>query len=133
MATSGTGSDLVLVVDADVPGRRAAAAALRRVGFAVRIAPTAKRALQEAARERPCCVLVDVELPDLNGYEVCRALKETHGADLPVIFLSGRRTAAIDRAIGVLLGADDYVSKPFDPDQLASQVSAVTRRSKTPR
>ena len=123
----------MLIADADVPARRAAAAALKRIGFTVRLASTARRALQEAERDVPCCVLVDVELPDLNGYEVCRTLKERYGSGLPVIFLSGERTAAIDRVIGLQLGADDYVAKPFDADELAARVSVARRRSRALR
>ena len=120
---------VVLVADADARARAAVIAALERVGFAGHQASTARQALEDAATEQPCCVLLDVHLPDLSGYEVCQSLRATHGRRLPIIFLSRDRTAAIDRVIGFLLGADDYVAKPFDADELVARVLAALRRA----
>ncbi len=80
------------------------------VGFAGHQASTARQAVEDVATEELCCVLLDVHLPDLSGYEVCQSLKTRHGRRLPVIFVSGDRTAAIDRVTGFLLGADDYIA-----------------------
>jgi DNA-binding NarL/FixJ family response regulator len=73
-----------------------------------------------ASRERPLAAILELNLPHVNGYEVCRALKERY--NLPVIFLSGYRTEALDRVAGLLVGADDYMVKPFDPDELLARV-----------
>lgn len=120
---------VVLVADSDPRARAAAIAALERVGFAGHQASTARQALEDAVTEQPCCVLLDVDLPDLSGYEVCRSLKAEHGRRLPVIFVSRDRTAAIDRVTGFLLGADDYMAKPFDADELVARVRAALRRA----
>ena len=74
-------------------------------------------------------VVLEVDLPDASGYELCRELHETYGDDLPVIFVAGRRTEAADRVAGLLLGADDYLVKPFDPDELLARVRRSLRRS----
>ena len=80
------------------------------------------QALAEVERQEPALVLLDVQLPELNGYEVCRELRERYGRRLPIIFLSGSRTEPLDRAGGLLIGADDYIVKPFDPDELLARV-----------
>ena len=67
-------------------------------------------------------VVLEVDLPDASGYELCRELHETYGDDLPVIFVAGSRTEPADRVAGLLLGADDYLVKPFDPDELLARV-----------
>jgi two-component system OmpR family response regulator len=120
---------VVLVVDPDPLARAAVIAALERVGFAGHEASTARQALEDAATKQPCCVLLDARLPDLSGYEVCQSLKAEHGRRLPVIFVSGDRTAAIDRVTGFLLGADDYMAKPFHADELVARVRAALRRA----
>jgi DNA-binding NarL/FixJ family response regulator len=67
-------------------------------------------------------VLLDVQLPGLNGYEVCRELRHRYGDSIAIVFISGERTEALDRAAGLLLGADDYVIKPVDPGELIARV-----------
>ena len=74
-------------------------------------------------------VVLEVDLPDASGYELCRELHEAYGDDLPVIFVAGRRTDPADRVAGLLLGADDYLVKPFDPDELLARVRRSLRRS----
>ena len=128
----------VLIVDDD-PGISALlTTVLRRAGFTTRNARTGADAIAAARHERPTLVLLDVALPLTSGYEVCRQLRETYGEDLPVIFLSGERVESYDRAAGIMLGADDYVTKPFDPDELLARIRRlVTRegreRRETPR
>src|SRR5947199_241905 len=75
-----------------------------------------------ARTARPAVVLLDISLPDVSGFEVCRELRDEFGDDLPIIFVSGERVEAVDRAVGLLLGADDYVVKPFDLDELLARV-----------
>jgi len=83
------------------------------------------------ARERIDLILLDVGLPDVNGVELCREIRRTHAT--PIIFLTAR-TAELDRVIGLEIGGDDYVSKPFSPRELSARVKAVLRRtgSRTP-
>ena len=88
-----------------------------------------QRALQLTRQERPCLVVLDVHLPDLSGYEVCRALREEFGSTLPILFISGERTESFDRVGGMLIGADDYVVKPFAPDELLVRARKLVGRS----
>jgi DNA-binding NarL/FixJ family response regulator len=125
MARSGSP---ILVVDDDKGFRSYLSSVLERAGYPTVEATTGQEAVDVAQRERPALVLVDVKLPGISGYEVCRQLKETFGADLPVFLISGERTEAFDRAAGLLIGADDYLAKPFDPDELLARV----RRYATP-
>ncbi len=112
----------ILVVDDD-PGTRALVSnLLARVGYPVREASTGAAALAAARRERPALVILDVEMPVTSGYEVYRELRDRFGDSLPVLFLSGARTEPYDRAAGLMLGADDYVVKPFDGDELLARV-----------
>lgn len=95
-------------------------------------AATAEAALDTIAAEKPKLAILDVNLPGVSGYELCRRIKDELDGDLPVIFLSGERTESFDRVAGLLLGADDYVVKPFAADELVVRVRAVLRRSAPP-
>jgi DNA-binding NarL/FixJ family response regulator len=119
MARSGSP---ILVVDDDKGFRSFLSSVLERAGYSTVEAATGEEAVDAAQRERPALVLLDVKLPGISGYEVCRQLKETFGADLPVFLISGVRTEAFDRAAGLLIGADDYLAKPVDPDELLARV-----------
>ena len=72
--------------------------------------------------------MLDVSLPGCSGYEVCSRLRQTFGQTIGIVFLSGERTESLDHVAGLLLGADDYVAKPFDPDELVARVRAILRR-----
>ena len=104
---------------------------LRRDGHDVRIARDGAEALREVERFQPSLLVLDVMLPGLDGMEVCRRLRER--SDTPVIMLTARGEE-IDRLLGLGVGADDYVTKPFSPRELAARVKAVLRRagSQTP-
>lgn len=119
----------VLVVDDDEGCRALVASLLRQAGFEALEAATGEEALAAARRERPLLFVLDVCLPGLSGYEVCRTLKEDFGAAVPVIFVSGVRTEPFDRVAGLLVGADDYLVKPFVPDELLARVRALLRRA----
>jgi RNA polymerase sigma factor (sigma-70 family) len=122
----------VLVVDDD-PGFRAFARSLcERAGLRVEEAADISGALVAADEAPPDVVLLDVRLPGASGYEVYR---ELHDRDpgLPIIFVSGERVDAYDRTVGLLLGADDYIVKPFDPDELIARVRRSLRRPKERR
>ena len=102
---------------------------LQRGHLEARVVGTGGEGVAAAAADRPALVLLDVNLPDLSGYEVCRELRGRFGEELPIIFVSGDRTASYDRVAGLLLGADDYVVKPFDPGELLARVRTHLRRS----
>jgi DNA-binding NarL/FixJ family response regulator len=125
--------DGVLVVDNDPLFRAFVREQLERAGFEVVEAEDGGAALEAVARARPELVLLDVCLPRASGYEVCRELRDRFGDSLGIIFVSGERIESIDRVSGLLIGADDYVVKPFDPDELLARVRTVLRRVATPR
>ena len=124
----GGGPARILVVDDEDSITQLVSTALRYEGFAVQTAATGRAALTEAARFRPDLVLLDVMLPDLDGFEVHRRLAGT-GGHLPVVFLTARRETE-DRVRGLTIGADDYVVKPFSLEELIARVRAVLRRTR---
>jgi DNA-binding response OmpR family regulator len=99
---------------------------LEREGYRVQKAGTGEGAIAAVAEHRPRLVVLDVGLPDIDGLEVCRRLRQT--SQVPVIFLTAR-DGEIDRVLGLELGADDYVTKPFSPTELVARVKAVLRRA----
>ncbi|MDR7151946.1 two-component system catabolic regulation response regulator CreB [Hydrogenophaga palleronii] len=99
---------------------------LRSEGFEVRHARLVSEALQALHSEPPDLAILDVGVPDGNGFDVCRAIRKT--SDLPIVFLTARNEE-IDRILGLELGADDYVSKPFSPREVCARVRAILRRS----
>jgi DNA-binding response OmpR family regulator len=101
---------------------------LREAGFRVLQAPSGERGLELVAQQRPVLVVLDVGLPGIDGFEVCRRIRSTAPtANLPVLFLTAR-DGEIDRVLGLELGADDYVTKPFSPRELVARVKAILRR-----
>jgi len=119
----------ILIVDDDANYRAFVSSILGRVGYATREAASGEEALNSIRTERPSCVLLDVLLPGVTGYAVCRELRDEYGEALPIIFVTGERTEPGDRVAGLLLGADDYVVKPFDPDELLARVRRLHVRS----
>jgi DNA-binding NarL/FixJ family response regulator len=122
----------ILVVDDDDNGRWDVVTMLERAGFMTRGAASGEEALTAARRERPCAVVLETRLPDVCGYEVCRALRESFGDELPIVFVSGDRTDASDRVAGLLVGADDYIAKPLAMDELLVRIRHLLRRSAAP-
>jgi len=120
----------VLVVDDEANIRELVQVALRFHGFRVGTAATGGEALRQAAAQRPDLVILDVVLPDLDGFEVCRRLR-AHGNEVPVIFLTARDTSS-DTVTGLALGGDDYVTKPFSVEALVARARAVLRRVRAP-
>src|SRR4051812_36988144 len=98
---------------------------LAREGYRVRKADSGERALAAAERESPRLVVLDVGLPDISGLEVCTRLRAT--SNIPVIFLPAR-DSEVARVLGLELGGDDYLTKPFSPAELVARVKAVLRR-----
>jgi DNA-binding NarL/FixJ family response regulator len=121
----------VLIVDADPAFRDDVAALVARAGLESTAVGLGQEALAAVAAARPDVVVSDVSLPDMSGFEVCRVLRDQFGESLPIIFVSGERTDALDRTSGLLLGADDYVVKPFDPDEFLARVRRAVARSQT--
>lgn len=100
--------------------------ALRSEGFAVRHVRLAGDALAAFAEQVPDLAILDVGVPDGNGFDVCRAMRKT--SELPIVFLTAR-AEEIDRILGLELGADDYVTKPFSPREVCARVRAILRRT----
>ena len=118
----------VLIVDDDSGTRSAIATILADAGYATREADSGADALRAARSEAPALVLLDVNLPGMCGYEVCRLLRDEFGDQFPIVFVSGARTESFDRVAGLLLGANDYISKPFREDELLARVQSLLLR-----
>ncbi len=116
----------VLVVDDEPNITDLVATALRYEGFEVDTAGSGRAALEQVVRQRPHLVLLDVMLPDLDGFEVARRLRQ-EGRRVPILFLTAR-DATEDKVRGLTLGGDDYVTKPFSLAELLARVRAVLRR-----
>jgi DNA-binding response OmpR family regulator len=98
---------------------------LREAGFRVLQASTGLRGLELIEQHRPVMVVLDIGLPDIDGFEVCRRIRARSA--VPVLFLTAR-DGELDRIIGLELGADDYVTKPFSPREIVARVKAILRR-----
>jgi DNA-binding NarL/FixJ family response regulator len=119
----------ILSVDADASARAELAHLLEEEGYAIVEAGSGEAGLKVARETPPALVVLEVPLGDRSGYEVCRVLREELGEDLPVLFLSGARTESYDRVAGLLVGADDYVVKPFAVDELLARVRRLVRHA----
>ncbi len=117
----------VLVVDDEPNIRELVQVALKFHGCAVSTAANGTDALRQAENDRPDLIVLDVMLPDMDGFEVCRRLRAA-GNEVPVIFLTARDTSS-DTVTGLAIGGDDYVTKPFSVEALVARVRAVLRRA----
>src|SRR6476620_6735208 len=99
--------------------------ALKAEGYEVEKAQRGRDAIEIAKRSSPALVVLDVGLPDLDGFEVCRAVRKF--SEVPIIFLTSR-SDEVDRGVGLELGGDDYVVKPFSPRELLARIKAIRRR-----
>ena len=117
----------VLVVDDEPNIRELVQVALKFHGCSVSTAATGRDALRQAEAARPDLIVLDVMLPDMDGFEVCRRLRAA-GNEVPVIFLTARDTSS-DTVTGLAIGGDDYVTKPFSVEALVARVRAVLRRA----
>lgn len=116
----------VLVVDDEPSVRKVAAAYLEREGFAVRTASDGLDGLRQAEAGDLALIVLDVMLPKMNGLDVCKRLRAT--SNVPILLLTARGEE-FDRVLGLELGADDYVVKPFSPRELVARVKAILRRT----
>src|SRR5256712_2536264 len=120
----------VLVVEDEPDIRRLIVLHLERDGFRCRTASSGPEALREARAVVPDLVVLDLMLPELDGLEVCRQLRrDASTAAVPIIMLTAK-SDEVDRVVGLEIGADDYVSKPFSPKELVARVRAVLRRAR---
>jgi DNA-binding NarL/FixJ family response regulator len=117
------------VADDDRNLRTLVKSLLEPLGYAVSEASTAAETLSLASAELPALVLLDVHLPDISGYEVCRRLRDEFGDDIANVYVSGERTDELDRTAGMLLGADDYIVKPFDLGEFIARVRRTADRT----
>src|SRR5687768_7751607 len=118
-------SHKILVVDDDAHIRQLLAFALGKAGMKTTEAGDGEAALKEVERERPDLIVLDINMPRMDGLEVCRRLRAE--GDLPILFLSSRDDE-VDRVVGLELGGDDYVVKPFSPREVVARVSAILKR-----
>jgi DNA-binding response OmpR family regulator len=119
-----------MLIDDDALLRRSLSFTLEKAGFETFTAENAEDGLAAARRDSPDLVLLDISLPGMDGLDALRKFKDELG--VPVIFLTARRKE-LDEALGLELGADDYVTKPFDEDVLLARIKAVLRRTKRGR
>ncbi|HEY5360732.1 MAG TPA: response regulator transcription factor [Streptosporangiaceae bacterium] len=117
----------VLVVDDELNIRELVQVALKFHGCSVTTAASGRDALRQAEADQPDLIVLDVMLPDMDGFEVCRRLR-AGGNEVPVIFLTARDTSS-DTVTGLAIGGDDYVTKPFSVEALVARVRAVLRRA----
>jgi RNA polymerase sigma factor (sigma-70 family) len=121
----------ILLVDDDEGFRSFVGELLESIGYATDQLASGAAVLPAVAKKRPAAVLLDVQLPDLNGYEVCRELRNRYGNSIAIVFITGKRTEALDRAGGLLLGADDYLIKPVDPGELIARLTRLVERPRS--
>ncbi len=117
----------VLVVDDDPHLREIVRFALEQGGFRVEEASDGRAALAQLDRGLPALIVLDIMMPELDGLAVCREVRRRH--ELPIVFLSSRDDE-VDRILGLELGGDDYLTKPFSPRELVARVKAVLRRAR---
>jgi two-component system catabolic regulation response regulator CreB len=118
----------ILIVEDELAIADSIAYALRTDGFVpvhVSLGEAALAAMRDGGAGAPALIVLDIGLPDMNGFEVCRRLRQF--SDVPVIFLTAR-SDEIDRIVGLEIGADDYVTKPFSPRELVARIRVVLRR-----
>ena len=118
----------ILVVEDETSIASFVAAYLRNAGYGVRTAATAQAAVVELNTEPPALVVLDLNLPDGDGVELCRRIRKS--SDVPILMLTAR-DEDVDKIIGLEVGADDYLTKPFNPRELVARVKSVLRRSST--
>ncbi|MCG8558643.1 MAG: response regulator transcription factor [Hyphomicrobiales bacterium] len=119
----------ILIVDDDPHIRDVIHFALDKAGLQTCVARDGTEALTLFARERPDLIVLDINMPELDGLEVCRELRKT--SEVPILFLSSR-DEEIDRIVGLEIGGDDYVTKPFSPRELVARVNAILKRLQPP-
>jgi DNA-binding NarL/FixJ family response regulator len=131
LAAASAKSGLVVIADGDPASRAQLARILEAAGYEIVAVASGEDALEAVREANPSIVLLEIPLGGLSGYEVCRALR-ANASPVPIVFVSGARTESYDRVAGLLVGADDYIVKPYAPDELLTRVRHLVRRSQTP-
>jgi DNA-binding response OmpR family regulator len=122
----------IYVVEDDPDISRLVRHHLEAAGYAVRLFPTGNTVMGESERQKPTVFILDIMVPGKDGLELCRQIRQNAGlSSIPVIFLTAKSSEA-DRILGLELGADDYIAKPFSPRELVARVKAVMRRFERP-
>lgn len=116
----------ILIVDDDPRLRDLLRIALERAGFAVQMAADGQSAVNQATRDQPDLIVLDVGLPEMDGFEACRRIRAR--SDVPILFLTALDDE-VDRIVGLELGADDYVTKPFSPREVVARIRAILKRA----
>jgi two-component system, OmpR family, alkaline phosphatase synthesis response regulator PhoP len=116
----------VLVVEDETSIASFVALYLKNAGYRIQTAGTGREALERVAAEKPSLIVLDLMLPDVDGLEVCRRIRRT--SDVPILMLTAR-DEDVDKIIGLEVGADDYLTKPFNPRELVARVKSILRRS----
>ncbi|MDD8026448.1 MAG: response regulator transcription factor [Acidobacteriota bacterium] len=125
-------NELVAIVEDEADLAALTAEHLRREGFRVETFGEAERFFRALAKKKPDLVVLDLMLPDMNGLDVCRSLKRSEDWRSIPIIMATARAEETDRVLGLELGADDYVVKPFSHKELTARIKAVLRRSRNP-
>ncbi len=123
---SAAGTQTVLVVEDESSIASFVALYLKNAGYGVKTAATGGEALSDVAAEMPALIVLDLMLPDIDGIEVCRRIRKS--SDVPILMLTAR-DEDVDKIIGLEVGADDYLTKPFNPRELVARVKSILRRS----
>lgn len=118
----------ILIVEDDDAAAELVALVLVSASFEVHVVARGDEAVEAARGVRPRLAVVDVNLPGLSGYEVCRRLRQLYGRSVAILFVSGDAVESYDRVAGLLIGGDDFLVKPFAPDELLARVQALLRR-----
>ncbi len=125
-----SGPQTVLVVEDETSIASFVALYLKNAGYNVRAVGTGSAALNAIAAEAPALIVLDLNLPDMDGLEICRRVRKS--SDVPILMLTAR-DEDVDKIIGLEVGADDYLTKPFNPRELVARVKSVLRRSSPDR
>src|SRR5215203_4411464 len=123
---AGADAQTVLVVEDEQSIASFVAMYLRNAGYDVQVAPNGRDALAKAEAASPSLIVLDLMLPDIDGIEVCRRVRQK--SDVPILMLTAR-DEDVDKIVGLEVGADDYLTKPFNPRELVARVKSILRRS----
>ena len=120
----------ILVIDDDPHIREVVCFALDKAGMSTRAGADGEEALRLIGEQAPDLIVLDINMPEMDGLELCRRVRQD--SEVPILFLSSRDDE-IDRVLGLELGADDYVTKPFSPRELVARINAILKRARAPR
>jgi DNA-binding NarL/FixJ family response regulator len=124
-----TSLGVALIVDSEEDARLSTAQLFEHAGFEVVAVSSGEEAVEIARATPPSVVILEIPLEGVSGYEVCRTLREALGPELPILFVTGARTEPYDRVAGLLVGADDYVVKPYAADELLTRARRLVERA----